>query len=156
LHHKPDPNILIILRNSHSRTSRLYFPLPKTIDVRLRSYELGTGEDQIAMLPYAELMEWRVFCGRCNIAVGSSSMGDCARLSTGHFQKGSSMGDCTSSGCTLPKRSGPHARVGGDILEGIYVQGCITIEESKISGRSGMAGGHVLAAGGRSDPAGIV
>jgi hypothetical protein len=37
--------------------------------------------------------------------------------------------------------SGPHADEGGEILEGMYAQGCTSNEDSLISGRSGRAGG---------------
>jgi hypothetical protein len=37
--------------------------------------------------------------------------------------------------------SGPHADEGGGILEGMHPQGCISIENSRIRGRSGRAGG---------------
>jgi hypothetical protein len=37
--------------------------------------------------------------------------------------------------------SGPHADEGGKILEGMYAQGWTNIEDSRIRGRSGMAGG---------------
>jgi hypothetical protein len=37
--------------------------------------------------------------------------------------------------------SGSHADEGGEILEGMYAQGCTSIEDSRIRGRSGMAGG---------------
>jgi hypothetical protein len=33
--------------------------------------------------------------------------------------------------------SGPHADEGGEILEGMYAQGCTSIEDSRIHGRSG-------------------
>jgi hypothetical protein len=59
-------------------------------------------------------------------------------------------------GPELPKSSGPGAPEGGEVLEGMSAQGCTTIEESRIHGRSERAGGHVSAAGGRSGPAGIV
>jgi hypothetical protein len=35
-------------------------------------------------------------------------------------------------GPELPKSSGPHAEVGGEVLEGMYVQGCTSIEESRL------------------------
>jgi hypothetical protein len=37
--------------------------------------------------------------------------------------------------------SGPHADEGGEIFEGMYAQDCTTIEDSRIRGRSGRAGG---------------
>jgi hypothetical protein len=37
--------------------------------------------------------------------------------------------------------SGPYADEGGEILEGMYAQGCTSIEDSRIRGRSGRAGG---------------
>jgi hypothetical protein len=37
--------------------------------------------------------------------------------------------------------SGTHADEGGEILEGIYAQGFTSIEDSRIRGRSGRAGG---------------
>jgi hypothetical protein len=46
--------------------------------------------------------------------------------------------------------------VGDEVLEGMYAQGRTTIEESRIGGRSGRAGGQGLAAETRSGPAGIV
>jgi hypothetical protein len=36
---------------------------------------------------------------------------------------------------------GPHADEGGEVLEGMYAQGCTSIEDSRIRGRSGRAGG---------------
>jgi hypothetical protein len=59
-------------------------------------------------------------------------------------------------GPEIPKSLGPHTEEGGEALEGMYAQGCTTIEDSRIRGRSGRAGGQVLAAETRSDPAGIV
>jgi hypothetical protein len=59
-------------------------------------------------------------------------------------------------GPELPKRLGPHVEEGGEILEGMYAQGCATIEESRMRGQSGRACGQDSAAGVRSGPAGIV
>jgi hypothetical protein len=59
-------------------------------------------------------------------------------------------------GLELLKSSGPHAEEGGEVLEGMYAQGCTTIEESRVRGRSGRAGGQVSTAEIRSGPAGIV
>jgi hypothetical protein len=38
----------------------------------------------------------------------------------------------TGAHTELPKSSGPRAEKGGESLEGMYTQGCATIEESKI------------------------
>jgi hypothetical protein len=59
-------------------------------------------------------------------------------------------------GPELPKGFGPYAEEGGEVLEGMYAQGCTRIEEAKTQGRSGRAGGQVSAAETRSGPAGIV
>jgi hypothetical protein len=59
-------------------------------------------------------------------------------------------------GPELPKSSSPHAEEGGEVLEGMYAQGSMTMEEEKIRRRSGRAWGQVSAAGVRSGPAGIV
>jgi hypothetical protein len=45
------------------------------------------------------------------------------------------------------KEPGPHAEEGEEVLKGMYAHGHILIEESKISGRSGRAGGEVSASG---------
>jgi hypothetical protein len=45
--------------------------------------------------------------------------------------------------------SGPHADEGGEILDGMYAQGCTIIEDSRIRGRSGRAGGPDTGFGGR-------
>jgi hypothetical protein len=44
-------------------------------------------------------------------------------------------------GPELPKSSGPHAEEGGEVLEGMYAQGCTTIEESRIGVGKRRAGG---------------
>jgi hypothetical protein len=44
-------------------------------------------------------------------------------------------------GPELPKSSGSHAEERGEILEGMYTQGCTMIEESRIRADSGRAGG---------------
>jgi hypothetical protein len=43
--------------------------------------------------------------------------------------------------------SGPHADEGGEILEGMYAQGCTSIEDSRIRGGSGMARGLYTGSG---------
>jgi hypothetical protein len=43
--------------------------------------------------------------------------------------------------------SGPHADEGGEILEGMYAQGCTSIEDSRIRARSGRAGGLDIGSG---------
>jgi hypothetical protein len=50
-------------------------------------------------------------------------------------------------GPELPMSSGPGASEGGEVPEGIHAQGCTTIEESRIRGQSGRAGGQVSASG---------
>jgi hypothetical protein len=59
-------------------------------------------------------------------------------------------------GPELSKSSRPHGDEGGEVLEGMYRQGCTTIEESRIRGQPGRAGGQVSASETRSGPAGIV
>jgi hypothetical protein len=59
-------------------------------------------------------------------------------------------------GSELPKVPRRHAEEGGEVLEGMYSNGCMSMEESKISGQSGRARGHVSAAVVGSGPAGIV
>jgi hypothetical protein len=44
-------------------------------------------------------------------------------------------------GPCVPAESGPHAEEGGDILSGMYAQGCATIEDSRICRQSGRRGG---------------
>jgi hypothetical protein len=44
----------------------------------------------------------------------------------------------------------------GEILEGMYAQGRMTIEDSRIRGKSGRAGGLSTVSGTSLDPAGIV
>jgi hypothetical protein len=44
-------------------------------------------------------------------------------------------------GPELPKTSESHADPGGEVLEGMYTEGCISIEEARIRGSSGGAGG---------------
>jgi hypothetical protein len=56
----------------------------------------------------------------------------------------------------IPKVSGPHVEEGREVRWGMYADGCTSLEQSKISARSGRAGGRVLAAETRSGPAGIV
>jgi hypothetical protein len=46
-----------------------------------------------------------------------------------------------------PESFGSHAEDGGDVLEGMFAQGWMTIEDSRIRGRSGRAGGQVSGAG---------
>jgi hypothetical protein len=53
--------------------------------------------------------------------------------------------DILEDGLELPNSSGPRAEEGGAVLDGMYAQGCMTMEESRIRGRPGRAG-----------PAGIV
>jgi hypothetical protein len=43
--------------------------------------------------------------------------------------------------------SGPHADEGGEILEGVYAQDCTSIEDSRIRGRSAMAGSRDTGSG---------
>jgi hypothetical protein len=49
--------------------------------------------------------------------------------------------DILEDGPWLIAVSGPHTDEGGEILEGMYAQGCTTIEDSRIRGGSGRAGG---------------
>jgi hypothetical protein len=56
----------------------------------------------------------------------------------------------------LPKTGDSHAEEGREALEGLYSYGCTSLEESRISGRSGRAGGQVSAAQTRPCPAGTV
>jgi hypothetical protein len=50
-------------------------------------------------------------------------------------------------GPCLPTESGPHADEGGEILSGLYAQSCTRIEDSRLRGRSGMAGSLVTGSG---------
>jgi hypothetical protein len=59
-------------------------------------------------------------------------------------------------GPELPKIPGPHKEEGGEVLEGMYAYSCTSIEESRISGQPGMAGGQVAVSMVRSGPARIV
>jgi hypothetical protein len=43
-------------------------------------------------------------------------------------------------GPELPKVPGAHAEEGGEVLEGMYTEGCKSPEESKIRGGSGITG----------------
>jgi hypothetical protein len=49
--------------------------------------------------------------------------------------------DILEDGLELRKSYGPHAEEGGEILTGMYAQGCTTIEDSCIRGQSGRPGG---------------
>jgi hypothetical protein len=39
---------------------------------------------------------------------------------------------CNEDGRELPKGPGPHAEVGGEFVKGVYTEGCIAIEDSRI------------------------
>jgi hypothetical protein len=75
------------------------------------------------------------------------------------FAQNAALGSHTyilEDGPELPKVCGPHAEMGGDVLEATYAQGCTAIEESRTKKKSGRARGQVSAAETRSRPAGIV
>jgi hypothetical protein len=58
-------------------------------------------------------------------------------------------------GPEIPTVGGPHAEEGGEILEGMYAEGCTSIEDSRLhaqSGRAGMPEGQVLPALSRRTP----
>jgi hypothetical protein len=56
-------------------------------------------------------------------------------------------------GRILPRKSGAHAEVGGEVQEGMSAEGCAAIEDSMISGREG---GLDTISGAESGTAGIV
>jgi hypothetical protein len=41
-------------------------------------------------------------------------------------------------GSILPKEQLPHAQKGGNVLEGMYAQGCTTLDQAMIKGRAGI------------------
>jgi hypothetical protein len=59
-------------------------------------------------------------------------------------------------GRQLPKEPGPHASVGGEVLEGMYAGRCTSIEASRISGSPGREGVLRTVSGASPDPAGTV
>jgi hypothetical protein len=53
-------------------------------------------------------------------------------------------------GPTLPEAPGTHEYEGGEVLEGMYAEGCTSLEESRIHGQLRRAGGQISVSVARS------